>query len=437
MAALVIIGAQWGDEGKGKIVDLIGEQAHWIVRFQGGNNAGHTIVADGRKAVLHLLPSGIFHPHTQVVLGNGVVVDPLALLEEVERLEGLGVSVWDRLHLSERAQLVMPYHHLLDRLSESDAQNRYKLGTTGRGIGPSYADKAARLGFRFIDFAPRHRQTCLARLESVIAQKNIVLAAASLSPAENAALDAATIYAQYRASCDRLAGCVKNTSLCIERALDAGERVLFEGAQGVLLDVDHGTYPFVTSSHTVAGGVCSGVGIGPTRIDRVLGVTKAYATRVGEGPMPTELHDDDGERLQRVGEEFGATTGRVRRCGWLDAVALRDAIRTGGINALAVTKLDVLDAFPQVKIAVAYEDPEGERHDTLPAAAEHLATMKPVYETLPGWEEDTSTVTEASALPLALRAYLERIAALCKVPVQIISTGPERRQTIIHGSAFP
>ena len=423
MANIVIIGTQWGDEGKGKIVDLLAEQADLVVRFQGGNNAGHTMVVKGEQFISHLVPSGVLQGK-QCLIGNGVVVDPAVLVEEMDYLLGKGIPCGpDRLIISQRAQIIMPYHRQIDKARENKS-GQGKIGTTGRGIGPAYEDKVSRRGLRFVDLIDA--ESFKEKLAIILPEKNFYLQKYfGEQPLElNAILDEYLTYAE------RLAPHVTNVSVIIDRAHRDGRKVLFEGAQGTHLDIDHGTYPFVTSSNTVSGNACCGTGVGPKAIDGVIGVVKAYTTRVGAGPFTSELFDDVGDYLQSKGAEFGATTGRRRRCGWLDMVILNNAVRLNGLTGLAITKLDVLGGLDQINICTAYRC-QGQQIDTFPASLKTLAQCEPVYETLPGWQEDISGISSYDRLPENVRRYLKRIEELTGVPVQIISVGPQRDQTIV------
>lgn len=417
--SVVILGTQWGDEGKGKIVDLLAHDADAVIRFQGGHNAGHTLVVDGRKTVLHLIPSGILTERARCLVGNGVVVAPDALLHEIEGLEQHGIEVRDRLGLSGACPVILASHVALDQARERARGNR-AIGTTGRGIGPVYEDKASRHGIRLADISDPARLGD--KLGGLLEYHNFLLTklygAEPLDPAQVA--DDAAHYGE-----------IFKPLLCdvteeLHQLRRDGKALLFEGAQGSLLDIDHGTYPFVTSSNTTVGGVLTGTGIGPGDIDYVLGITKAYTTRVGSGPFPTELDDAVGRQIADRGAEFGATTGRPRRCGWLDAVALRRMVRVNGVTGLCVTKLDVLDGLDEVRVCVAYEGV-----DSFPQGAEDWQRVRPVYETLPGWSDTTHGLTDADALPHAARSYLERIEALIEAPVHMLSTGPEREANII------
>lgn len=428
MANIVIIGTQWGDEGKGKMVDLLAENADAVVRFQGGNNAGHTMVVGGRQFISHLVPSGILQGKT-CFIGNGVVVDPAVLIEEIEYLQNNAVACGpDRLMISERAHVIMPYHKMIDNGREA-LKGDSKIGTTGRGIGPAYEDKANRSGIRFADLMDE--DFFRSKLEALLPEKNFYLKGfLKVPPAD---LD--TIYGQYVEYARRLAPHVTNVSVALDKLIREQKQIMFEGAQGTHLDIDHGTYPFVTSSNTLAANACCGSGIGPKAIDAVIGIVKAYTTRVGGGPFPTELSDATGDFIQEKGAEFGATTGRRRRCGWLDMVLLKNAVRLNGITGLAITKLDVLCGLEEIKICTAYKNGNDLLHN-FPAGIETLTGCKPVYETMPGWEEDISAITDFERLPPNAAAYLKRIEELTGVPVQIVSVGPRREQTIVLENPF-
>ena len=428
MANVVIVGTQWGDEGKGKIVDLLAEHADVVVRFQGGNNAGHTMVVDGEQLITHLIPSGILQQKV-CVIGNGVVVDPAVLLEELDHLASRNVDISpDMLKISEKAHLIMPYHKQIDHAREQLKGDK-KIGTTGRGIGPAYEDKATRQGIRIIDLLDP--EEFRKKVNTILDEKNFYLKHyLSAEP-----LDGAQIIDQYQAHAKRLAPYVTNISIIIDRAIKNGQQILFEGAQGTHLDIDHGTYPFVTSSNTVAGNACCGAGVGPATITNVIGIVKAYTTRVGKGPFPAELFDKIGERIQEKGAEFGATTGRRRRCGWIDTVILRNSVRLNGLTSLAVTKLDVLGGLETLKICTAYEH-RGAIMDDFPASLKVLGECKPVYETLPGWSEDISTVKEMNELPANVKNYLDRIEELTQTPIDLVSVGAERTQTIVKKNPF-
>jgi adenylosuccinate synthase len=421
MPATVLVGAQWGDEGKGKITDLLASEVDYIVRYQGGNNAGHTVVAGETKLALHLVPSGILRPEVTPVIGDGVVVDPATLLEEIDALAAQGISC-DRLLVSGNAHLIMPYHQEIDKVAERYL-GRAKLGTTRRGIGPAYGDKAARIGLRVQDLLDM--KIFGQKLEAALKEKNTVLSKIY----NRLPLDAKQITEQYEAYARRLAPYIADTALVLWRALRAGQRVLFEGAQGTLLDVDHGTYPFVTSSNPVAGGASTGAGIGPREISRVIGVAKAYVTRVGSGPFPTEDTGADGERMGERGSEFGVTTGRKRRCGWMDGVLLRYAARVNSLSDVFLTKLDVLSGFDSLKVATAYRY-QGETYEEFPPHQTIFHKCEPVYEELPGWSEDISGARMFGDLPEACQAYVRWIEELSGVPVTLVSVGPSRDQTV-------
>jgi len=428
MANLIVVGTQWGDEGKGKIVDLLSETADLIVRFQGGHNAGHTVVIGQERFVLHLVPSGILHAGKSCVIGNGVVVDPGALIEERAGLEKRGIRVRGRLSVSDRAHLIMPYHRAIEKESEK-LKGARKIGTTGRGIGPAYADKMARIGIRMADLL--NPDLLRQKLSLNLSEMNYFLE--KLYKVKKIELE--PVLKEYLEYGEQLKDCITDTARLIHLAMEDGKHVLFEGAQGTHLDVDHGTYPYVTSSSATAGGACTGAGVGPTRIDGVLGIAKAYTTRVGSGPFPTELKDDTGCRLQEIGKEFGATTGRPRRCGWFDALLVRTAARINGLTSLAVTKLDVLDECREVKIAVGYKL-DGRPLDEIPTDIEKLERCEPVYETLPGWMRPTGGVTEYEKLPAPARKYIERLSDLTKTRIDLISTGSKRSETILLRNLF-
>lgn len=425
---VVVIGTQWGDEGKGKIVDLLTDRSEGVVRFQGGHNAGHTLVINGKKTVLHLIPSGILRDKVACYIGNGVVISPEALLEEVDTLKAAGVDVAGRLKISEACPLILPYHVALDRAREA-AKGAGKIGTTGRGIGPAYEDKVARRAIRLQDLF--HRERFAAKLGEVLDFHNFVLKNyfhADIVPFQKT-LDDIMAYAE------RIKPMVADVPRLLYEAQQAGRNLLFEGAQGTLLDVDHGTYPFVTSSNCVAGAAAPGAGIGPQNLHYVLGITKAYTTRVGSGPFPTELDDDIGRQIATRGNEVGATTGRPRRCGWFDAAALKRSIQINGVSGLCVTKLDVLDGMESVQIGIGYKM-NGVARDILPFGAELLAECQPVYEEMPGWKDSTVGITRFDELPLAARNYLERMQAVCGVPIDIVSTGADREHTIVRRNPF-
>jgi adenylosuccinate synthase len=420
---VVIIGTQWGDEGKGKIVDWLAESVHGVVRFQGGHNAGHTLWINGKKTILRLIPSGIMHPGVTCYIGNGVVLSPEALLKEIEELEAAGLDVRSRLQISEICPLILPYHVAIDQARES-RRGESKIGTTGRGIGPAYEDKIARRALRVQDlFDPEVFDQKLAEL---LDYHNFVLT--KYLGAE--AVSANEVRDQAMALAPAIAPMVHDVSSNLFAAQKAGKRLLFEGAQGALLDVDHGTYPFVTSSNCVAGAASAGAGVGPQSLDYVLGITKAYTTRVGSGPFPTELADEIGARLANVGKEFGSVTGRPRRCGWFDGAALKRSVRLNGITGLCITKLDVLDGLETIRLGVGYRV-NGEFRDVLPYGACAVAKAEPVFEELPGWSESTVGITDYDKLPAAARTYLERVAQVCEVPIDLVSTGPDRNETIV------
>ena len=421
--SIVVLGTQWGDEGKGKIVDLLACDVDAVVRFQGGHNAGHTLVVDGHKTVLHLIPSGILNEGAQCLIGNGVVVSLEALKKETEQLESLGVDVRSRLGISPACPVIMPYHELLDKAREK-AKGVNAIGTTGRGIGPAYEDKVSRRGIRISDL---YNSGLLAeKLEEAMDYHNFVLE--KYFDVQRMAYDRVLDDALQLGAC--FSELVMDVSGELHRLRTEGKRILYEGAQGSLLDIDHGTYPFVTSSNTTIGAVCTGAGVGPSAIDYVLGITKAYTTRVGSGPFPTELFDDVGAGIAERGAEFGATTGRARRCGWLDAVALRRAAHTNGVSGFCVTKLDVLDGVETIKVGVAYRL-NGELLDVPPLNAEAWGDLEVEYESFPGWSESTKGVTRYEDLPENAKAYLAAMEALCGAPVHMVSTGPERKENII------
>lgn len=425
MANTVIIGAQWGDEGKGKIVDMLSAQSRVIVRFQGGNNAGHTIRVQDRETILHLIPSGILHEGTVCLVGNGVVLDPHVFLEEVDNLSAKNIDVSPaRLGISKKAHLILPYHKSLDKAREAKRAGQ-KIGTTGRGIGPCYEDKAARVGLRAGDLT--RPDLVRAKITHALLEKNVLLR--DLYKFEP--LDPAAVSEELLALAPRLTPYLTDVEEHIAQARRNGDNVLFEGAQGVHLDIDHGTYPFVTSSNTVAGNAAAGSGVGPGALERVVGIAKAYTTRVGAGPFPTELLDDTGSYLRTQGHEFGATTGRPRRCGWLDAVVLRESVRLNNLTDLALTKLDVLQNLPALHICVAYEY-EGQRFSHMPQEEGILEKVTPVYEEMPGFEEDISQCSTHDDLPGAARAYISRVEELTGVRVSIVSVGADRRQTIVR-----
>jgi adenylosuccinate synthase len=425
---VVVIGTQWGDEGKGKIVDWLTDHAQGVVRFQGGHNAGHTLVIAGKKTVLHLIPSGILREKVACYIGNGVVLSPQALLEEVTTLEAAGVDVQSRLKISEACPLILPHHVALDQAREA-AKGAGKIGTTGRGIGPAYEDKVARRAIRLQDLF--HRERFAAKLGEVLDFHNFVLK----NYFRAATVDFHKSLDETLALAERLRPLVADVPRILYDAHQAGCNLLFEGAQGTLLDVDHGTYPFVTSSNCVAGAAAAGAGVGPQLLHYVLGITKAYTTRVGSGPFPTELDDDIGKQLASRGNEVGSTTGRPRRCGWFDAAALKRSIQINGVSGLCVTKLDVMDGMETVRLGIGYRM-NGVQRDILPFGAELIAECEPVYEDWPGWSESTIGLTRFEQLPVAAQKYLQRIEAVCGVPIDMISTGADREQTIVRRHPF-
>jgi adenylosuccinate synthase len=424
----VIVGTQWGDEGKGKIVDWLTEEVAGVIRFQGGHNAGHTLVVNGKKTVLRLIPSGILHSHVTCYIGNGVVVSPQALLSEIDELQASGLSVEPRLKISWACPLILPVHVALDQAREA-ARGEAKIGTTGRGIGPAYEDKVARRAIRLIDL--RTPDTLRARLEELLRLHNHVLTGFL----QAAPVSAQETYDLLMTQAPRLLSMAADVPDLLDREMRAGHKLLFEGAQGSLLDIDHGTYPYVTSSNCVAGAVGPGAGVGPGQIDYVLGLTKAYATRVGSGPFPTEQTNDIGAHLARRGNEFGSVTGRPRRCGWFDAAALRRSIQINGVSGLCITKLDVLDGLQEIKLCVAYDTPSG-RIDVLPFGADQVAACTPVYESWQGWQESTAGVKRWENLPDAAQKYLRRLSEVTGAPISMVSTGPERDETILLEHPF-
>ncbi|GAB4140182.1 MAG: adenylosuccinate synthase [Cyanobacteria bacterium J069] len=422
MANVVVIGAQWGDEGKGKITDLLSKSADVVVRYQGGVNAGHTVVVQEQTFKLHLIPSGILYPATECIIGSGTVIDPKVLLAELDQLETLGISSKNLL-ISETAHVTMPYHRMIDAAAE-EQRGSHKIGTTKRGIGPTYADKSERTGIRVVDLMDA--EGLRDQLTWTINSKNVILEKLYNLPP----LDPNAVIDEYLGYADRLRPHVVDSSLRISQAVRQRRNILFEGAQGTLLDLDHGTYPYVTSSNPVSGGACVGAGVGPTIIDRVIGVAKAYTTRVGEGPFPTELLGDVGEALCDRGAEFGTTTGRKRRCGWFDAVIGRYAVRINGLDCLAITKLDVLDDLDEISVCTAYEI-DGQQIRDFPSNARLFARCQPVYKTMPGWKQDTSNCRSLDDLPRQALDYLKFLAELMEVPIAIVSLGASRDQTII------
>ena len=425
---VVVIGTQWGDEGKGKIVDLLTDKADAVVRFQGGHNAGHTLVIDGRKTVLHLIPSGILRDRVRCLIGNGVVLSPTALLEELEMLEASGVEARGRIGISESAPVILPYHIALDQAREAARGNK-AIGTTGRGIGPCYEDKVARRGIRLGEMLDEaHFRE---RLHEVMDYHNFALEHLFKFPI----VDYQQVLDEALAQAEQIKPLIEDVPGTLHRMRREGQSIMFEGAQGALLDIDHGTYPYVTSSNTTAGGAASGSGIGPRDIDYVLGIVKAYTTRVGAGPFPTELFDDDGDHLGEKGHEFGATTGRKRRCGWLDTVALKRSLQINSVTGMCITKLDVLDGMETIKVCVAYRL-NGQEIDTPPVGADRFEQCEPICIEMPGWTESTVGIKSANELPAAAQAYLKKIEELCEAPIDIISTGPDREETIVLRHPF-
>lgn len=423
MSIRVVVGAQWGDEGKGKIVDHLSKEADYVVRYQGGANAGHTLKFDGKKVVLHLIPSGIFNGDATCIIGNGVVIDPHALLEEIENIESMGFGLEGRLFISNAAHIILPYHQTLDQIKEKHRGDD-AIGTTGRGIGPAYVSKVSRVGIRAGDLF--HPEVLKEKIESNLSDINKALEhiygedPLDPKPILDNALEAA----------DKLCPYISNTSNILHEAIENKENILLEGAQGSLLDIDHGTYPYVTSSSPTSGGACTGSGIPPTAIDKVMGISKAYCTRVGNGPFPTELNDDFGELLREKGQEFGATTGRPRRCGWIDLVALKYAVRINGINELALTKMDVLNDFKEIKLCTGY-DINGEHTDIFSLDLSDVQAVKPVYKTMPGWQEDINLCNSVDELPEEAKNYLRFVQDYLGVDLKILSTGPNRSETIV------
>lgn len=426
--SVVVLGSQWGDEGKGKIVDMLMEQAQVVVRFQGGHNAGHTLVIDGQKTILRLIPSGILHPHAQCLIGNGVVLSPTALLEEMEELENRGIPVRERLRISDACILILPYHVALDRAREK-AKGKSAIGTTGRGIGPAYEDKVARRALRFSDLFNEKRLG--SRLEEALNYHNFVLK----NYHQHDSIEYSELLDQLLMLANKFKSMRADVSALLAAYRREGKNIMFEGAQGTLLDIDHGTYPFVTSSNTIAGAAAVGSGFGPRYLNTILGITKAYATRVGSGPFPTELTDKIGERLSKRGNEFGSVTGRPRRCGWLDLVALRRSVELNGLTGLCITKLDVLDELSEIKVCISYQL-HGQECLYPPLETDLFSECKPVYETLPGWSESTAHIKKLSDLPKNAQSYLRYIEKIVGVPLDIISTGPDRKDTIIVKHPF-
>ena len=430
MANVVVVGTQWGDEGKGKIVDLLTRYADFIVRFQGGNNAGHTLVVEGKQFIFHLIPSGILYENKKCMIGNGVVIDPEVLLAEMQELQENGLPVSpERLMISENAHLIMPYHKALDLNQEAALKSSKKIGTTGRGIGPCYGDKILRKGIKIGDLLDE--DLFRDKLRDNVEEKNFLLTRRLNS--EPVSFDA--INRQFQLLAEKLAPYLGNVSVELDQARKSGKHILFEGAQGTQLDIDHGTYPFVTSSNTVAGNACTGTGFGPVHIDAVIGILKAYTTRVGSGPFPTELFDDTGDQLQMKGGEFGATTGRKRRCGWLDSVVANEAIRLNSITGLAVTKLDVLSGQQKIKIATSY-NADGRVFRAMPSNIRMTEKVKPVYEEIPGWQEEIDRARSVEDLPMQARDYIKRIEDITETPAVIISVGPARDETLLLRNPF-
>ncbi|MBC8318387.1 MAG: adenylosuccinate synthase [Desulfobulbaceae bacterium] len=430
MANVVIVGTQWGDEGKGKIVDLLTRHADYIVRFQGGNNAGHTLVVDGKQYIFHLIPSGILYEDKLCFIGNGVVLDPGVLLDEMQELSDSGLPVTPkRLVISERAHLIMPYHNVLDAGSEAAKTKGSKIGTTGRGIGPCYGDKILRCGIKAGDLLDP--DLFREKLEENVKNKNRIIT----GEFNGTPLKVDDIYSQFQKYAEKLAPFIDNVSVKLDQGRKAGKHILFEGAQGTQLDIDHGTYPFVTSSNVIAGNACTGSGFGPSHIDAVIGILKAYTTRVGEGPFPTELFDGTGDELQKKGGEFGATTGRKRRCGWLDAVVANEAVRLNGITGMAITKLDVLSGQKTLEIGTSYQA-AGKTFTAMPGNIRTAQQLQPVYEKLEGWTEDISGMTSIDDLPRKAKDYVKRVEELTETPAMIISVGPGREQTILLKNPF-
>ena len=430
MSSVVVVGTQWGDEGKGKIVDLLTRYSDYVVRFQGGNNAGHTLVVDGKQFIFHIIPSGILYEDKMCMIGNGVIIDPEVLLQEIDSLQEQGLPVTPkRLMISESAHLIMPYHSSLDQAKEAALSKNNKIGTTGRGIGPCYIDKVGRTGIKAGDLLDD--QLFREKLSASIEEKNFLL-----TKKYNAApIDFEKVYSSFQLFKEKLSPFLGNVSVELDNARKKDLNILFEGAQGTQLDIDHGTYPFVTSSNTIAGNACNGSGFGPAHIDAVVGILKAYTTRVGAGPFPTELFDATGEELQAKGHEFGATTGRRRRCGWLDGVVANDATRLNGLTGLAITKLDVLSGQKEIKLATSYEF-EGETLNAMPSNINAAGAVTPVYESLEGWKEEIDTVRDFEDLPQKAKEYIKRIEDFTGVPANIISVGPDRAETLLLKNPF-
>jgi adenylosuccinate synthase len=429
MANVVVVGAQWGDEGKGKVVDIYTEFADDVVRFQGGNNAGHTLVVGNDKVILHLIPSGVLHPGKRCIIGNGVVLDPEVFIDEVNNLKANGRFADDScLLLSESLHIIMPYHKKIDLAREAKSGVR-KIGTTGRGIGPCYEDKIGRRGFRLMDLLDKDRFT--RKLKENLEEKNFILE----KMLGERPFTFEEIFEQYMGYADVLRKYAADTAMILHNDIKAGKKILFEGAQGTMLDVDHGTYPFVTSSSTCAGGACTGSGVGPRSIQEIIGISKAYVTRVGSGPFPTELEDAYGERLRAAGHEFGSTTGRPRRCGWFDALVVKYAVRVNGLSGIALTKLDVLSGFDTIKICTGYEY-DGQIVDELPASLEMFTKCRPVYEEMPGWNEDIREVKKLSDLPVNAQNYIKRLEELVGCKIVLVSVGARRDETLVLENPF-
>jgi adenylosuccinate synthase len=423
MPVTIIVGAQWGDEGKGKIIDLLSENIDIVARYQGGANAGHTVCIGEKNYVLHLIPSGIFHEHVTCVIGNGVVIDPLALMDEMAMIKNLGISLQGRFFISHNAHLIMPYHKMLDRARE-EGQGSAKIGTTGRGIGPAYIDKASRSGIKIVDLL--NRKILADKLKKNIEEKNQILKKIYASEE----LDVDAIIHEYQEFDEKIDEFITDTAFMLNNAIAQGKHILAEGAQGALLDMDHGTYPYVTSSNPTSGGACTGLGIPPTSINSIIGVVKAYTTRVGNGPFPTELDNNIGQRMRDVGHEYGATTGRPRRCGWFDAVSLRYSAMINGITDIAITKLDVLDDFEEIDICIGYEY-QGRRIKTFPTDCESLTHITPIYETFQGWKQSLSEIRDFDEMPRRAQEYVAALGRLTHTSVSIVSIGARRDQTII------
>jgi len=430
MSSVVVVGSQWGDEGKGKIVDLLTQYSDYIVRFQGGNNAGHTLVVDGKQFIFHIIPSGILYEEKMCMIGNGVIIDPGVLLKEMDQLKEQGLEVTPkRLMISENAHLIMPYHARLDQVKEAALSDGKKIGTTGRGIGPCYMDKVGRVGIKAGDLLDE--KLFAEKLKAALDEKNFLLT----KKYDAEPVDYDQVYGMFMEHIGKLRDFIGNVSIELDSARRADKNILFEGAQGTQLDIDHGTYPFVTSSNTIAGNACNGTGFGPAHIDAVVGIMKAYTTRVGAGPFPTELFDEAGEQLQQKGHEFGATTGRRRRCGWLDGVVAKDAVRLNGITGLALTKLDVLSGQKTIKMANAYQLAGKEIH-AMPSNISQAAAVTPVYEDMVGWDEEIAGVRSFDDLPQAARDYIKRIEDFTEVKAQIVSVGPDRNETLLLENPF-